>query len=101
VLIDSPRRTTPSWASGLPGHPLGTPSPLSPRGTSARSVPQGRPVIMKVLLSAPCWTNDLYPGGLVCRGSARVDGGRDDQPRSSRSLSAPAGGVIASSGTMV
>ena len=43
VLIDSPQGTATSWASGLQGHPPGTPSPLSPRRTSARSVPQGRP----------------------------------------------------------
>jgi hypothetical protein len=39
VLMDSPRGTTPSWASGLLGQPSGTPSPISPHRTSITSVP--------------------------------------------------------------
>jgi hypothetical protein len=70
VLIDSPRGTTPSWASGLQGRPPGTPSPLSPRRTSARSVPRGRPSPRKVVLSAPRRTNDLDAG----QGSVEDDG---------------------------
>ena len=42
MLIDGPHRDTTSWASGLQGGPPGTPSPLSPRRTSAEAFP-GRP----------------------------------------------------------
>ena len=62
VLIDSPQGTATSWASGLQSHPPGTPSPLSPRRTSARSVPQGKTLTRRVEVSAPGWTNDLEAG---------------------------------------
>jgi hypothetical protein len=40
----SPHRTTPLWASGLQGRPPGTPSHVSPQGTSFASVPRGNPM---------------------------------------------------------
>jgi hypothetical protein len=90
VLIDSPRRTTPSWASGLPGHPLGTPSPLSPRGTSARSVPQGRPVIRKVLLSAPRRSLRRSPStSRPARAPARSPGCESGLPNAQQERSIP------------
>ena len=50
------------WGVRPPGPSPGTPSPLSPQRTSARSVPRGRPSPRKVVLSAPGWTNDLEAG---------------------------------------
>jgi hypothetical protein len=84
----SPRGTTPSWATGLRGRAPGTPSHLSPRGTSCRSVPQGWPPEggeshQPAARRGSGWASWRMRGGLIgCRRGRKIPGQGHRGPQS-------------------